>query len=82
VEKHDIEVLVRNLGALQENLAELVRREDWEELIPIWRHPGWTTPAEFLLIAGTLDGMIAGTRQLIDMKRMVIEGSKAVQIQG
>jgi hypothetical protein len=57
--------LVRDLG-------------DFEELLRIWRHPGWTTPAELYFASGVLDAMVAQIRLVIELKAVLLNGSEAV----
>lgn len=78
----DVQRLERGVKTLQASFAELGRAEDWEELIPIWRRPGWTTPAEFILVAGTLESMVNLSNQLVEMKRVLIDGSRQVSVKG
>jgi hypothetical protein len=80
--KRDLEHLERSMRTLQGALGELSRQDDLEELIPLWRRPGWTTPAEFLLVQGTLDSMVTIAEHLGVMKRTLIEGSRQVAIDG
>jgi hypothetical protein len=72
---HDTKRLERAASIVQENLKQLV---DFEELIPIWRRPGWTTPAEFLLVEGMMNSLVALSGQMLEMKQIVLEGSRAV----
>ncbi len=76
--RHDIAVLVRKTEEIQKLLNEA---QELEELIPIWRGPGWTTPAEFTLVEGLLDSMVGLSGQLVKMKRVVLEGSLAVGVE-
>jgi hypothetical protein len=64
---------------IQGGLAILANDRVWRELIPIWRRPGWTTPAEFYLVSAALDGMLAQTKVLAGMRQMVLRGSRAVK---
>ena len=79
---HDLDRLHKNLGTLREILADLNTNDDFERLVPIWRRPGWTTPAEFLLVAGTLDSMVTLSRHLVELKGVLINGSEQVGLQG
>jgi hypothetical protein len=75
--RHDIDVLVRKTEEIQGLLKEV---SIFEELIPIWRRPGWTTPAEFILVEGMLDSMARLSSQLIEMKQVVLKGSLEVGV--
>ena len=43
--------------------------------------PGWTTPAEFILVEGMLDSMIRLSGQLVEMKQIVLKGSLEVGVE-
>lgn len=76
--RHDTAVLVHKVEEIQGLLKEAL---DFEELIPIWRRPGWTTPAEFLLVEGMLDSMVRLSSQLVEMKQVVLKGSLEVGVE-
>lgn len=64
---------------LRAALATLANDRVWRELIPIWRRPGWTTPAEFFLVDGALDGLLAQTKVIAGLRQVVLRGSRAVR---
>lgn len=72
---HDTARLDEAVAALRENLQVVA---DFEEIIPLWKRPGWTTPAEFLLVEGMLASMVAISGQLVEMKQLVHAGARAV----
>lgn len=76
--QHDVERLERGVKTLQDILTDLNKRADFEELVQIWRRPGWTTPAEFTLVAGTIDSMVSLTKHVADMKQVLMRGSREV----
>ena len=59
-----------DVGRLEERAFELrgvlrsLFEDDWDDLIPIWKRPGWTTPAEFRFAITILDSMTEQARQL------------------
>ena len=65
-------------------MHEPTRRRRWKapscasHLRREWRRPGWTTPAEFLLVSTILDSMAAHVDALAGMKAGLIKGSRAV----
>ena len=73
---------MHDTGLLEERATEFQRLvgdlDDFGELLRIWRHPGWTTPAEFYFAAGLLDAMVAQIRLVVDLKAMLLNGSEAV----
>jgi hypothetical protein len=55
--EHDISKLQASLRAFDNKLAELGRQRVAELLIPIIHRPGWTTIAEYSLVAAVLEAM-------------------------
>src|SRR5690349_18075360 len=47
---HDIETFARQAELIEERIRRIVERGLTRELIPIWKRPGWTTPAEYFLV--------------------------------
>jgi len=76
--KHDLKHLEERLELLAKGMAKLGDGKDLRELIPIIRKPGWTTPAEFLLVTGVVDSMIAHAEGLAGLKDALVKGSRAV----
>ena len=76
--KIDIKALDKKVTSISKALANLSSEDDFRKLILEWRRPGWTTPAEFMLVSGILDSMAAQTAALADLKANLIKGSKAV----
>jgi hypothetical protein len=67
------------LKRLQRDLLVLAAPRVWNTLIPIWRRPGWTTPAELILVNGLLDSLIAQAGALAATRNAVLKGSGAVR---
>jgi len=80
--EHDVKYLVGQVESLRSLFEELVNPVDWDDLIPIWDQPGWTTPAEFRFAVGSLDSMVKLTGHLVEMKKTLIEGSHLVVVRG
>jgi len=78
MEKQSIEYLEAQVKELSRSLASLANEKDWQALIPIWRRPGWTTPAEFVLVTGVVNSIVAQTKTLINLKEVLIKGSREV----
>ena len=80
MDRHDLERLegrVEELGRLWQGLVD---DPDVRELIEIWRRPGWTTPAEFLLVSGMVEALHTQTNTLTDLKQVLVEGSRRVEV--
>jgi hypothetical protein len=80
-ETHDVAILERQLVTLQRRLRKIVEQDRLAELIPIWKRPGWTTPAEFFLVREALTGIDAQVRNLEKNINVAIEGSELVGAQ-
>ena len=61
------------LGAVQGASSDY-----WRELFKIIHFPGWTTPAEFLLVSSLVENMIAQTRTLAQQQQTLLAGARAV----
>ena len=75
---HDVEQLEGYLEEFRSIVDRLTVGADWDQLPPQWRKPGWTTPAEFQLVAGVLESMVQQAETLERCKEVVISGSKAI----
>lgn len=80
--RHNIPGLEKKITDLSKALANLSSEDDLRELIRIIRKPGWTTPAEFILVSGMVDTMAAQVKALSQMKDVLLKGSSKVAIEG
>jgi hypothetical protein len=78
IEPEHIERLEHTLVNLQGVLRKLVEEDRLAELIPIWKRPGWTTPAEFFLVHELLNAVDGQVRNLEKSIHTVIEGASMV----
>lgn len=76
--KHNIDALDAQLNEYFEILTWLSDQERLRQLLIDWRRPGWTTPAEFLLVSGLLTSMTSAAKQLGELQNTLIEGSQLV----
>jgi hypothetical protein len=79
--QHDVRQLEGRIKDLHQSIAYLAEDKDYEELLTIIRRPGWTTPAEFMLVTGVVDAMLAHTQTLAGLKQVLLMGSRAVTAQ-
>jgi hypothetical protein len=63
---------------LTQNLKSLADEKELSELMTIIHRPGWTTPAEALLVNGYLDSMSAHAKHIANLKQTLLEGARAV----
>ena len=75
---HDVKKLEDRVKALHQNLMKLGDGKDMEEFFTIIHKPGWTTPAEFMLVSGLLQSMNAQVKTLAGLKQVLLAGSRAV----
>jgi hypothetical protein len=55
--KHDIAGLEKKLRTIQKGMANLGEQNLSDEFIQIIHGPGWTTPAEFMLVSAMADSL-------------------------
>jgi hypothetical protein len=48
------------------------------DLISIIHRPGWTTPAEFMLVSGLVDAMTAHTKVIAGLQQTLLGGAAAI----
>ncbi len=77
--EHNLAHLEARIKELSTQLATLADTQDLEELIIIIHRPGWTTPAEYVLVSGLVDAMHEHAKTLASLKQTLITGSRAVQ---
>lgn len=75
---HDIGQLQRHVKGLRQSLSVLVLDEEWEELIRHWRVPGWTTPAEFILVEAALANLSLQAEAMIKLRGQILEASREI----
>ena len=75
---HDMQQIESRCKTLAHHMKELADETDLNELMIIIRKPGWTTVAEFLFVNGFLDSMTAQAKHLVDLKKTLLAGARAV----
>ena len=76
--KIDIERLDKKVDVISDLLAKLSNADDFRRLIKEWRRPGWTTPAEFILVSGMLESFEHQATGLLNMKKDLVKGVESV----
>jgi len=77
-EQHDVGQIETKVKELGQHLTKLASDQDFKEFLLTIRKPGWTTIAEFKLVTGVVDSMIAQTKALEGLKGVLINGSRSV----
>lgn len=75
---HDLAALERHVHRARDCFAKLGSTGDMEELIQIIKRPGWTTPAEFLMVQSSLEALTAHGEALLNMRQQLVNASRAV----
>ncbi|MFB9994192.1 hypothetical protein ACFFLM_19740 [Deinococcus oregonensis] len=75
---HDIKTMTREIRALRVSLRELAASDSLERLLKLIPRPGWTTPAEFELVRGSVAHLQAQADALHAFQRTLLKGSELV----
>jgi hypothetical protein len=76
--KIDIDRLDKKVNVISDLLAKLGDEDDLRRLVREWRKPGWTTPAEFILVSAMLENFEHQAKGLLNMKSDLVRGAEAV----
>jgi hypothetical protein len=79
---HDISHLARQISALNKRLTQLAEDDELQELLRHIRQPGWTTPAEFLLVSSIVVALEAQVEAVAALKTNLLEGSRLIVAAG
>ena len=78
---HDAKIksLEGRLNHLSDKLATFgSHAQQVNGLIPIIHAPGWTTPAEVMLISGVVEAMIKHTELVAELHTALVRGAQAI----
>jgi len=78
MEKHELTHLDAHIQALKSAHAILADSATTDELWRIIHNPGWTTPAERLLVTASLEYIIAQAKLLNNLQQNLLAGARAV----
>ena len=76
--KHDIAHLETRIKELGEQLETMGDSSDLKEMILLMHYPGWTTPAEYLLVSGIVAAMQEHVQALTNLRQGLIAGSRVI----
>jgi hypothetical protein len=74
----DVKHMELRISNVTQSLKALADDKEFTELLAIIHRPGWTTPAEALLVNGFLDSMTAHAKHLTELKQTLLAGARAV----
>lgn len=77
---HDLTRLEGRIKELSGHMSKMSSTDDFDELLVIIHRPGWTTPAELLLVAGLVDAMHEHAQAFATLRQALIHGSRAVGV--
>jgi len=90
MEKHDLAKLETKIKDLAAQLGSLTAPPHAEraankpvtvdDLLPIIHRPGWTTVAEFTLVNGIVDAMLAHTKAISTLQQTLLGGAAAIGV--
>ena len=79
----------KDIGHLEASLKELMKLLDGlandDAISEVLRHihqPGWTTPAEFLLVSELVSAMRAQAEMMSNLQGALVQGSRAIVTAG
>ncbi len=73
-----VKTIETKITVLRRQIDVLAKAAQFEELIKVIHHPGWTTPAEFALVTQSLDTMATLVDTANRLKSGVLEASTLV----
>lgn len=77
---HDLAHLENRIKELSGHVSAMSTTDDFDELLVIIHRPGWTTPAEMLLVAGLVDAMHEHAHAFATLRQALVNGSRAVGV--
>jgi hypothetical protein len=75
---HDITSLEKKVTDLSNALAHLGTTEDLHTLLKIIKQPGWTTPAEFVLVNSIVESITAQTKSIATQRQQLLKAAEQV----
>jgi len=78
MEKNHLAKLETHIRSLKSAHTAFGNIDDWDELQILIHRPGWTTPAEQLFVAATLESILEQTKQLNTLREGLLASARAV----
>ncbi|QKW06540.1 hypothetical protein HUT18_09120 [Streptomyces sp. NA04227] len=76
--KHDPKLLDAQVDDIRKLVGQIHDEQYWADLTDFWRRPGWTTPAEWVLVSGHLESVRMMLEQVRRTQETLHEGVSAV----
>jgi len=80
MEAHERTSLETRITALAQSFASVADPKDFTALLQLIHRPGWTTPAESLLVQGIIEAMDGHIQVLTRLKQALMEGAGKVEL--
>ena len=80
MEKRELEHLERQIHELHAVTKALAEGEDYATMLRVIWKPGFTTPAEILVILGMVEAMTQQTRTLTSLRSALLAGMERVAL--
>jgi hypothetical protein len=74
----EVAILDAKVEAILRLVATIQDEDVWRTLRESWRRPGWTTPAERILVTGQLDSLRESLEQVRQQRGRLVHGCRAV----
>lgn len=78
--KRELAGIVTQTKELRATLKRLANDRDLEKFIARIRRPGWTTPAEFVLVKGVLESTLQQAKTASRLKQVLLSGAEKVEL--
>jgi hypothetical protein len=78
MDKQDLHHLERTILDLKELFAKMADNSDMDELLKVIHRPGWTTPAEHMLVGSVVESLHAQLQNAITLRKALLRGSSQV----
>jgi hypothetical protein len=76
--QHDIGRLERDIKTLQKTVHAFAHEDGYAQLLKFIHQPGWTTPAEYLLVHSSIIAMNAQVRELTALRDSVLGAAREI----
>jgi hypothetical protein len=80
MERQHLKHLEARVREHMDQLTSLANKKGLEEFLTIIHKPGFTTPAEALLISGIADSMVGHATALLGLRQVLLDGASKVEL--
>jgi len=80
MDQQQLKHLEARVGEHLDQLTSLANKKGLEEFLTIIHRPGFTTPAESLLVSGIVDSMVGHATALLRLRQVLLDGAAKVEL--